>query len=320
MQHPTLTVPAPAKLNLFLHVTGRRPDGYHTLESLMVLLDFGDTITLSCREDGAIVLANPLPGVPVESDLTWRAAKLLRDHTGTTLGVTIALTKRIPMGAGLGGGSSDAASVLLALNRLWRLNLPREELMRLGLQLGADVPFFLFGANAHVSGIGEILRPVTVPRMAYLIVVPPVHVATAGIFAAPELKRDTPASGLAAFSFGFGGNDLQPVAMASHPAIATAIRALDTADFAGAGRITHAAARMSGSGSAVFCVLDRGFPGSEDAWRAAGDSRRGDWKLLQGILYRSPKAHDAAGKPVDGSKVIPARGLNHHPLRDFVAK
>ena len=320
MQHATLTVPAPAKLNLFLHVTGRRPDGYHTLESLMVLLDFGDTIALSRREDGEIVLEYPLPGVPVESDLTWRAAKLLRDHAGAAPGVTIALTKRIPMGAGLGGGSSDAASVLLALNRLWRLDLPRGELMRLGLQLGADVPFFLFGANAHVAGVGEILRPVTVPRMAYLIVVPPVHVATAGIFAAPALKRDTPASGSAAFQFGFGGNDLQPVAMASHPAIATAIRALDTADFAGAGRTTHAAARMSGSGSAVFRVLDRGFHASEAAWRAAGDSRRGDWKLLQSILHRSPKAHDAAGKPVDGSRVIPARGLHHHPLREFVAK
>ncbi len=195
MQHATLTVPAPAKLNLFLHVTGRRADGYHTLESLMVLLDFGDTLTLSRREDGEIVLANPLPGVPVESDLTFRAAQLLRNHAGTAQGATIALSKRIPLGAGLGGGSSDAASVLLALNRLWDLDLSRAELMQLGLRLGADVPFFIFGSNAHVTGIGDILRPVTLPRMAYLIVVPPVHVATAGVFAAPELRRDTPASG-----------------------------------------------------------------------------------------------------------------------------
>lgn len=320
MQYATLTVPAPAKLNLFLHVTGRRADGYHTLESLMVLLDFGDTLTLSRREDGAIVLANPLPGVPAESDLTFRAAQLLRDHAGTSQGATIALSKRIPMGAGLGGGSSDAASVLLALNRLWDLDLSRAELMRLGLRLGADVPFFIFGSNAHVTGIGDILRPVTLPRMAYLIVVPPVHVATAGIFAAPELRRDTPASGADAFLLGFGRNDLQAVAARSHPAIATGLNALDTADFAGAGHTAHTAARMSGSGSSVFRILDRGFPESEAAWRAAGDSRRDEWKLLQGVSHRSPKAHDAAGKLAGGPIIIPARGIHQHPLREFAAK
>ena len=320
MQGASLIVPAPAKLNLFLHVTGRRADGYHTLESLLVLLDFGDTLTLRCREDGGIVLARPLPGIPVESDLTYRAALLLKTHAGTTQGATISLTKRIPLGAGLGGGSSDAASVLLALNRLWKLDLSRAELMRIGLQLGADVPFFIFGSNAHVAGIGEVLRPVTVPRLAYLIGVPPIHVATADIFAAPQLKRDTPASGADAFSLGFGRNDLQAVAAGLHGSIATAITALDQTDFGKTGRAANTAARMSGSGSSVFRIIDRGFPESEAAWRAAGDGQRDDWKFLQRIRYRSSKSHDAAGEPNGGPTLISARGLHHHPLREFAAK
>jgi len=320
MQGPSLTVPAPAKLNLFLHVTGRRADGYHTIESLMVLLDFGDTLTLSHREDAGIVLTHPLPGVPAESDLTYRAARLLQAHAGVTRGATIALDKRIPLGAGLGGGSSDAASVLLALNRLWNLDLSRDELMRLGLQLGADVPFFIFGSNAHVTGIGNVLRPVSLPRLAYLIEVPPVHVTTESIFTAPQLKRDTPASGADAFPLGFGRNDLQAVAVGSHDAIATAIQALDQADFPGAGRTAYTAARMSGSGSSVFRIIDRGFPESEAGWRAAGDGRRDDWKFLQRLYYRSPKSHDAAGKLTGGPTLISARGLHHHPLREFAAK
>ena len=320
MAPATLTVPAPAKLNLFLHVTGRRADGYHLLESLMVLLDFGDTLTLAARDDDRIVLAKPLPGVAVETDLTWRAARLLQQTTGVARGVTITLDKRIPMGAGMGGGSSDAASVLLALNRLWSLGLTRDELMRLGLELGADVPFFVFGDNAHVSGIGEILRPVTLPRFHYLIEVPPVHVPTAAIFAAPQLKRDTPVSGADAFAPDFGHNDLQPVAVALHPAIGTAIAALDQADFAGAGRVACTAARMSGSGSSVFRIVDRGFPGSSSAWAAAGDRQRGDWKFLQRLHYRSPKAHDESGKPVAGPVFIHARGLVRHPLREFALK
>ena len=320
MQGPTLTVPAPAKLNLFLHVTGRRVDGYHTLESLMVLLDFGDTLTFSRREDGGIVLTRPLPGVPVESDLTYRAAQLLKNHAGTTQGATISLAKRIPLGAGLGGGSSDAASVLLALNRLWNLDLSRAELMRIGLQLGADVPFFIFGSNAHVAGIGEVLRPVTLPRLAYLIEVPPVHVATADIFAAPQLKRDTPASGADAFSLGFGRNDLQAAAAGLHSAIATALAALDHADFGKTGRTAYTAARMSGSGSSVFRIIDRGFPESGTGWRAANDGQRDDWKFLQGIHDRSPKSHDAAGTLTGGPTLLSARGLHHHPLREFAAK
>jgi len=290
MDSAALIVPAPAKLNLFLHVTGRRPDGYHTIESLMVLLDFGDTLTLTGRQDGQIVLARPIPGVPVESDLVFRAARLLQQHAGTAQGATIALDKRIPMGAGLGGGSSDAASVLLGLNRLWNLGLPRAELMRLGLELGADVPFFVFGFNAHVTGIGDILRPVTMPRLGYLILVPPVNVATAGIFASAQLKRDTPASGQEAFPLGYGRNDLQPVAAGLHLGIPAAIAALDRLDAGSSGVAPGALARMSGSGSSVFRIVD---------CRAAG--------------FRS-------APPAGGPDLIVARGLHRHPLREFAAK
>jgi 4-diphosphocytidyl-2-C-methyl-D-erythritol kinase len=320
MQGSSLTVPAPAKLNLFLHVTGRRADGYHMLESLMVLLDFGDTLTLAPREDAGIVLTHPLPGVPVEADLTYRAARLLQSLAGVNMGATITLTKRIPQGAGLGGGSSDAASVLLAMNRLWNLDLSRAELMRIGLQLGADVPFFIFGSNAHVAGIGEVLRPVTVPRLAYLIEVPPVQVATADIFAAPGLSRDTPASGADAFPLDFGRNDLQPVAAGLHGAIATALAALDQVDFGQTGRATHTFARMSGSGSSVFRIIDRGFPEPATASRAAGQGQRDDWKFLQSIDSRFPGPPDTAGTQTAGLRLISAHGLHHHPLREFAAK
>jgi 4-diphosphocytidyl-2-C-methyl-D-erythritol kinase len=320
MQGPTLIVPAPAKLNLFLHVTGRRADGYHTLESLMVLLDFGDTLTLSRREDAAIVLTHPLPGVAVESDLTYRAACLLQAHAGVRGGATITLDKRIPLGAGLGGGSSDAASALLALNRLWNLGLSRSELMRVGLQLGADVPFFIFGSNAHVAGIGEILRPVTLPRLAYLIEVPGVHVATADIFAAAQLKRDTPASGADAFPLDFGRNDLQAVAAALHSEIAAAIMALEQADHGRWGRRAHAAARMSGSGSSVFRIVGRDFPESETGRDAAADRHVDNWEHLRQTRLLLPASRGGARKRFGGPMRILARGLPHHPLREFAAK
>ena len=320
MECATLTVPAPAKLNLVLHVTGRRPDGYHTIESLMVLLDFGDTLTLSPREDGGIVLAQPLPGVPVESDLVFRAARLLQTETGCARGVTIALEKQIPMGAGLGGGSSDAASILLALNRLWDLRLSRAELMGLGLRLGADVPFFIFGQSAHVTGIGEILRAVTMPRVAFLILVPPVHVATAGIFAAEDLTRDTPATGAEAFELAAGHNDLQTVAARRHHQIATALKALDAAEPEAVDRRAFAGARMSGSGSAVFRMIDQPLPATEAAWRAAGERQRDEWKFMQRIHYHAPKLHAAEGTAIDGSRLIASRTIASHPLRDFAAK
>src|SRR5262252_5310621 len=169
----TLTVPAPAKLNLFLHVTGRRADGYHMLETLFVALDFGDTITLALRDDGAITRSGKEFGVAVQQDLSVRAASVLQRASGCTSGVDVTVVKRIPLGGGLGGGSSDAASVLLALNRLWDLGMSRARLMEIGLALGADVPFFVFGSPAFGSGVGEVLNAVTLPTMWFAVVAPP---------------------------------------------------------------------------------------------------------------------------------------------------
>ena len=315
-----LRVAAPAKLNLFLHVTGRRDDGYHRLESLMVLLDFGDWLTLEARDDGRIERAHALPGVADADDLTLRAAHLLRRECGLKAGITIGVEKRIPMGAGMGGGSSDAASVLLGLNRLWGAGLSREGLMGLGLQLGTDVPFFVHGTNALMRGIGEHLTAVTMPRVAFVIEMPPVHTSTKDVFAAPDLVRDTPPSKARVLALDYGHNDLQPVATRRAPAIDTALRSLDAVDFAAAGRTALGAARMTGSGSAVFRIVDRGFPASADAWRVTGTSERDAWKLLQRIHYRSPTQHDASGLPVSGSRLIHARVIPAHPLRDFAAK
>jgi 4-diphosphocytidyl-2-C-methyl-D-erythritol kinase len=240
---PSMTVPAPAKLNCFLHVTGRRADGYHTLETLMVALDFGDTLTLTRRDDGAIVRTVDVPGVPAEADLAVRAAHALQRASGTGHGVEIAIVKRIPQGGGLGGGSSDAASVLLALNRLWQLGLAREALMEIGATLGADVPFFVFGEPALARGIGERLRAVTMPSCWVAVVAPPCVVPTAGIFAAPELTRASASAKMDVFSEGYGRNDLQAVAIARFPDIAVAIEALAQ---------RSPAARMTGSGGCVF--------------------------------------------------------------------
>lgn len=238
-----LVVPAPAKLNLFLHVTGRRADGYHTLESLFVALDFGDTVRLSRRDDGAIHRTRDVAGVAAEADLAVRAARALQQEAGTGQGVDIAIDKRIPLGGGLGGGSSDAASVLLGLNRLWRLGLPRAELMRIGLALGADVPFFVFGAPAIARGIGERLTAVSLPPLWATVVAPPVAVPTASIFAAPELTRATPSAKMDVFSEGYGRNDLQAVAVARFPDIARALAQL---------ALRSPSARMTGSGGCVF--------------------------------------------------------------------
>jgi 4-diphosphocytidyl-2-C-methyl-D-erythritol kinase len=238
-----MIVPAPAKVNLFLHVTGRRADGYHTLETLMVALDFGDTLTLTRRDDGAIVRTVDVPGVPAEADLAVRAAHALQRASGTGHGVEIAIVKRIPQGGGLGGGSSDAASVLLALNRLWQLGLAREALIEIGVALGADVPFFVFGVPALARGIGERLTPVTLPPRWAAVIVPPCAVPTAAIFAAPELTRASPSAKMDVFSEGYGRNDLQAVAIARFPDIAVAIDGLAQ---------RSPSARMTGSGGCVF--------------------------------------------------------------------
>jgi 4-diphosphocytidyl-2-C-methyl-D-erythritol kinase len=210
-----LEAPAPAKLNLFLHVTGRRADGYHELETVFQLVDLQDRVRLRLRTDGAIVRIGGLPGVPADADLVVRAARLLQAASGTRLGVEIGLDKAIPMGGGLGGGSSDAATVLLSLDRLWNLGWPAGRLAELGLSLGADVPFFLFGRNALARGVGERLEPIDLPDSWFVVVAPPVAVPTAAIFGAPDLTRDTEPlkiSGLSRDDWIWQArNDLEPV-------------------------------------------------------------------------------------------------------------
>ncbi len=261
--------PAPAKLNLFLHVTGRRPDGYHVLETVFQLIDLQDVIHLRRRDDGRIVRVNDVPGVPAGEDLTVRAAHLLQHAAGVGLGVEVELDKRIPMGGGLGGGSSDAATVLIALNRLWALDWPRERLAALGLQLGADVPFFLYGRTAYARGVGEALRPLSLPAGVFVVVAPPVAVPTGAVFAAAELTRDTKPLRISGLSRGgrvyLGRNDLEPVVIGRYPQVATALSVLkDAARTAG---LDPALARMTGSGACVFCpapddVLAQGIAGA----------------------------------------------------------
>ncbi|MRR50638.1 MAG: 4-(cytidine 5'-diphospho)-2-C-methyl-D-erythritol kinase [Rhodocyclaceae bacterium] len=235
--------PAPAKINLFLHVVGRRADGYHLLQTVFRFLDYGDSLHFSPRDDGRIVLATPLPGVPPASDLTVRAAESLRTATGCRQGVTIRLEKRIPMGGGLGGGSSDAATTLMALNRLWACGLSSQELQTLGLALGADVPIFIHGRSAFAEGVGEKFTDVTLPSAWYLVLMPPVAVPTAAIFTAPDLRRDTPAIAAADWRPGLGGNDLEVVACRLFPEVAQHLAWL---------RGLGVPAAMSGSGACCF--------------------------------------------------------------------
>lgn len=239
------TFPAPAKLNLFLHVVGRRPDGYHLLQTVFRFIDFSDQIGFEVRDDGVIMLHNPIAGVPEEKDLCVRAAKLLQQKTATTQGADIFLQKQIPMGGGLGGGSSDAATTLLALNHLWQVNLNREQLLELGLQLGADVPVFIFGQNAFAQGVGEKLAAIELPPAWYLVLVPPVQVSTAEIFASKELTRNTIPITIPPFSVWQGHNDLELVVCRTHPEVARCLEWLKRLE-------NTTIAAMSGSGACVF--------------------------------------------------------------------
>lgn len=261
--------PAPAKINLFLHVVGRRADGYHLLQTVFRFLGHGDRLRFAPRHDDLVRLATPLPGVPPESDLTVRAARLLQDETGCRAGVDIRIEKRLPLGGGLGGGSSDAATVLLALNHLWRLGLSRRRLQEIGLRLGADVPVFVFGRNAFAEGIGETLQAVELPPSWYVVLEPPVQVATAAIFGAAELKRDSLPIVASDWHPGFGANDLEAVAGARFPAIAEHLACLSA----------FAPARMTGSGACVFAEFAtreqaaaalRQLPEGLRGWLAAG--------------------------------------------------
>jgi 4-diphosphocytidyl-2-C-methyl-D-erythritol kinase len=248
-------IPAPAKLNLFLHITGRRADGYHLLQSVFALVDWCDTLHVELRSGGGLTredLGAPLPA----DDLVLRAARLLQSATGTPLGAHISIDKQIPAQAGLGGGSSDAASCLLALNRLWALGLPVSELSRIGLRLGADVPFFLSGQNAWVEGIGEIVRPIQLQAARYVVAKPPQGLATERIFSDPGLKRDTKTATLSGFAVDprhFGCNDLQDVAQRLCSGVGQGLEWLQALGLNG---------RMSGSGSAVFAWADREVDGA----------------------------------------------------------
>ena len=252
-------VPAPAKLNLFLHITGRRPDGYHLLQSVFMLIDWCDTLHFELRTDGQISRTDlrsadgtDSGALPAE-DLTVRAARALQAACGTSFGVHIGLEKNIPSQAGMGGGSSDAASCLLALQRLWGVRLPEKDLRDLALSLGADVPFFLSGGHAWVEGIGEEITPLALPQARFLVVKTPVGVSTPEIFNAASLKRDTGTAtmlGFAAYAdgqvFNFGRNDLQPVAQKLCPQIGQSLEWLESQQLSG---------RMTGSGSAVFAQV-----------------------------------------------------------------
>lgn len=283
-------LPAPAKLNLFLHIVGRRADGYHLLQSAFVLIDWCDTLHVERRDDARLVrhdLGDALP----DDDLCLRAAALLQRESATHLGADISIDKRVPSGAGMGGGSSDAATTLLALNRLWGLDWPRSRLMAIGLRLGADVPFFLGGTNAFVEGIGETLTPIDVPRQWLAVAKPGASVATRAIFESPLLRRNTEPVILAGFladssvrqGFGpgsFGRNDMQPPAESRCAEIADAARWLEA---------RFGNSRMTGSGSAVFAGAGTG----------------------------AEPARPMPDDPAPGWVTRMCRSLEHHPLRDF---
>ena len=273
-----LDLPAPAKLNLMLHVTGRRPDGYHELQTAFQFIDLEDRIRLTLREDGRIRRIGGDPGVPEEDDLVVRAARRLQQHSGSSLGVDIRLDKRIPVGGGLGGGSSDAATVLMGLDRLWQLGLGREQLMPIGLELGADVPVFLFGRSAWAEGVGERLRPLSLPESWFLVIHPGIFVSTGEIFAAGDLTRDCAPITIRAFLEGRGRNVCEPVAASRYPEIAEAL------DWLG----RFAPSRMTGTGACIFAAFER-----EDEARAVAARTPERWKAFVARgLNCNPAARD----------------------------
>ncbi len=246
MQSSTQVWPAPAKINLFLHITGQRSDGYHLLQTAFQLLDFKDELRFSIRDDGQIRRLTEIPNLPMETDLCFRAARLLQDETGTAMGADIEILKRIPMGGGLGGGSSDAATTLVALNKLWQTGYNTESLAKLGLQLGADVPVFVHGQTAWAEGVGEILRSMDWEQPWYVLVLPPVHVSTKEVFEAPNLTRMCPAITIRDLAQGRAGNVCEPVVRSLYPEVDQACRWLSQ----------FSDARMTGTGACVFARFD----------------------------------------------------------------
>ncbi|BAN68148.1 4-(cytidine 5'-diphospho)-2-C-methyl-D-erythritol kinase [endosymbiont of unidentified scaly snail isolate Monju] len=264
--------PAPAKLNLMLRITGRRADGYHELQTVFQFLDLCDELDFRVRKDGKVRRLDPLPGVAPEADLTVRAARLLRNYAGVAPGVDIALRKRLPMGGGLGGGSSNAATVLHALNHLWGCGLDDAELAVLGLRLGADVPIFVHGHAAWAEGVGERLRPIALPEPWYLVIAPDCHVATGEVFSAPELTRNSRPIIIRAFIAGDRRNDCLPVVRERYPAVSQVIEWLEE----------RAEARLTGTGGCVFAEfasasaaeqVRQQVPADWQAWVARGCNR-----------------------------------------------
>ncbi|MGF6692930.1 4-diphosphocytidyl-2-C-methyl-D-erythritol kinase [Metapseudomonas resinovorans] len=251
MQDAQLILPAPAKLNLMLHILGRRADGYHELQTLFQFLDHGDELGFSLRQDGEIHLRTEVPGVPHDSNLIVRAARKLKAESGCRLGADIWLDKRLPMGGGIGGGSSDAATALLALNRLWNLGWSEDRLATLGLSLGADVPVFVRGRAAFAEGVGEQLTPVELPEPWFLVAVPQVFVSTAEVFSDPELTRNSPPIKVRSLLEGGGRNDCQPVVEKRYPDVRNALILLNN----------FTSARLTGTGACVF----GSFPSKSDA-------------------------------------------------------
>ena len=276
-----LSLPCPAKINLFLHITGRRDDGYHTLQTVFQLLDYGDTLHLSSRDDGQLRFLSALPGVNDSNNLIVRAAKRLQDISGCTRGADIRLDKRLPMGGGIGGGSSDAASTLLGLNKLWQLNLSLDALAELGLELGADVPVFVHGHTAWAEGVGEIIRPINTESHWYLVLRPNCEVSTAEIFSHEQLTRHDSPIKIAAFLEGATGNSCQKLVRTLYPEVDKALIWLDQ----------FSPARLTGTGSCVFASFDS----------------------------KSAAASVLAQCPADMSGFI-AKGVNQSPLHTTLAE
>ena len=266
--------PAPAKLNLFLHITGQRADGYHLLQTVFQFLDFGDELVFTPRADGRIQRLIDVPGVPTAQDLVVRAAQLLKSELGCDVGVDIELNKRLPMGGGLGGGSSDAATTLVALNQIWDAGLTIDQLARLGLQLGADVPVFIRGQAAWAEGVGEVLVPVKLPESWFVVLIPPVNVSTAKVFSDPQLIRDCPTITIRDFLAGVGSNVCEPLVRNHYPQVDAALSDLSE----------YAASRMTGTGACVFAAFEQ-----EQQAQAAWDGLNGHWQgFIAKGLNRSP--------------------------------
>ncbi len=280
MTTPKVWWPSPAKLNLFLHITGRNDAGYHLLQSLFQIVDYGDEIAFEVTESADIKLLSKLHGVPPETNLIVKAAKALQEHTDCAKGCDIWLNKSLPMGGGIGGGSSNAATTLVALNHLWKTNLSLDELAKIGLDLGADVPIFVRGKTAFAEGVGEIITPVNLPSKTYLIVFPNCHISTAEVFSHPELPRNTAKIDWNDYRFEKTRNDCQKLVCECYPKVAYLLRQL----------LEYAPSRMTGTGACLFAV------------------------------FEEPLAAEQALKslPAECHGFI-ARGVNQSPLHDFLA-